>query len=59
MQVVMRFRFLQQRKVLLLASRCGVVEYDDLGRVPVTPEVFVVLLDRLANFTQTVCRDYE
>ena len=58
-QIVMRFRLLQQREVLLLVGRRGVVEYDDLGRVPVTPEMFVVLLNRLADVTQTVCRDCE
>jgi len=45
----MRFGFLQEREVLLLVSRRGVVENGDLGRVPVTPEMLVVLLNRFAN----------
>jgi hypothetical protein len=58
-QVVMRFGFLQEREVLLLVRRRGVVEYGDLGRVPVTPEMLVVLLNRFTNIAQTVGGDYE
>jgi hypothetical protein len=58
-QVVMRFGFLQEREVLLLVRRRGVVENGDLGRVPVTPEMLVVLLNRFANVAQTVGGNHE
>jgi len=45
----MRFGFLQERAIFLLIGRCGIVENDDLWRMPVTPEMFVVVFYRFAD----------
>ncbi len=50
---------LQQREVLFRTRRSGVVEYDDLRRMPISPKVFVVLLNRLPYIAQAVSGDYE
>ena len=58
-QVVVRPGLLQERVVLLLVGRAGVVEDDHRHRVAVAPEVLVVVLDRLAHVPQPVRGDDE
>ena len=55
----MRLGLLQQRVVLLLVGRAGVVEDDHPHRVAVAPEMLVVCFDRLADVPQPVRGDHE
>ncbi len=58
-QLGVRFCLLESRVVFLLGSGAAVVKDDHGGRVPVSPEMLVVLFDCFANIAEPVGRNYE
>src|SRR5258708_4095755 len=58
-QIVVGARLLQERIILGVVRRTGVVEHDRPDRMSIEPKVFIILFDGFPDVAQSISRDYK